>query len=116
MKKMMIKKLALSCYRNDKLDENETMKIADLLTHHDLKVFIKFIKSEEEKKSTTITSAKTLTSVEKKTVEEIFSGKNLHFLTDPSLLTGLKVQNADMIYEQSLKHTLDHIRKEVVSL
>lgn len=116
MKKLMIRKLALSCYKNDCLDEAETLKVAHLLTHHDLKQFIKVIKSEEEKRTATITSAKTLTSAEKKTVEEIFKGKTVHFLTDPSLLTGLKVQNADMIYEQSLQHTLEQIRNEVVNL
>lgn len=116
MKKLMIKKLALSCYTSEHLDSAETLKIAQLLNHHDLKQFIKVIKSEEDKRTATITSAKALTSADKKTVEDIFKGKTVHFQTDPSLLTGLKVQNADMIYEQSLKNTLEQIRKEVVSL
>jgi F0F1-type ATP synthase delta subunit len=116
MKKLMIRKLALSCYKNDRLNEAETLKVANLLTHHDLKQFIKVIKSEEDKRTATITSAKALAGADKKTVEEIFTGKTVHFQTDPSLLTGLKVQNADMIYEQSLKNTLEQIRKEVINL
>ena len=116
MRKAYLRKLATSCYIDSRLDEKKVDQVASLLTHKDLKQFVKLVRREEMKKTVIVTSAQKLATPLQKEIEQMYTGKTIQFQTDANLLTGMKIQNADMIYEQSLKNSLEHIEKEIATL
>lgn len=116
MRKAYIKKLVHSCYIDGNLDPKHVENVTSLLTHAELKQFVKVLKTEETKKTVTVTSAQKLSIEEQKQLKDLYKGNSIHFQIDPELLTGMRVQNADMIYEQSLKNSLEEIEKEIITL
>lgn len=109
MKKKIIKKLALESYDKDTLDENTVDSVADRLSRHDLKLYIKEIKNYEKKKNVYVSLPYPPNNEEKERIQILFPKKKISYIIDPSLVVGLKITNNDLITEMNLKHTLDDI-------
>lgn len=112
MTKKYIKKIALASYTKNELDSKKVNKIAGFLTRNNLKQYIKELKLLENKKTITILtpsySKKTQDDV-KKEFAKVFVDKKIIIDTDPSLILGVKVIDNDLIYDLSLKNTLDNL-------
>lgn len=112
MTKKLIKKLALSSYTKNVLDVKKTKKISGLLTRTDLKQYIKELKLLESQKNVKIliplvnkNTKKDITSK----FSKVFSGKNVMIEEDKSLILGVKIVDNDVIYDLSLKNTLNSL-------
>lgn len=109
MRKKIIKELALKSYNDIDLDEGIVDSIADRLSRHDLKLYIKELKNYEKKKNVYISLPYPPNKDEKDKVQILFPKKKISYIIDPSLVIGLKITNNDLITEMNLKHTLDDI-------
>lgn len=107
MNKKKIDKLVLASYSNDLLNRKTVNKISTLLSKADLKKYINGLKSDEKKKSLIISSPNG--SQELKKFERLFPNKKLIFKKDPSLMLGVRIVDNDIVYEFTLKNSLDKI-------
>jgi len=116
MTKKYIKKIALASYTKNELDSKKVKRIAGLLTRNSLKQYIKELKLLENKKTITILtpafSKKTQDDIKKK-FAKIFVDKKIIIDSDSSLILGVKVIDNDLIYDLSLKNTLDNLNMHI---
>ncbi len=94
-------------YTKGVLDKEKTLTIASILSRKELKDYIRKLKDFENQKKVIVTTPVEVSEQEKKTLSKNFEKKNLEFLIDPDILGGIKIQENDIIYEVSLKKTLD---------
>jgi F0F1-type ATP synthase delta subunit len=110
MTKKQIKKLAYSSYTRNNLDGKKVNSIARLLKRSDLKEYIKTLKSMESGKKV-IVLIPNMSLIKRndlqKTFTNLFPRKKVLYEEDPSLILGVKVINNDLVYEFSLKNTLE---------
>ncbi len=109
MRKKIIKQIALKSYDGDMLDEKIVDSIAEKLSRHDLKLYIKELKNYEKKKNVYVSLPYPPTIKEKEAVHLLFPKKKISYIIDPSLVIGVKITNNDLVTEMSLKNTLDDI-------
>lgn len=107
MNKKKIDKLVLASYENNNLDQKKVNKIASLISRSDLKKYIKGLKMVEKKKSLIILSP--INNQDFKKFEKLFPHKKIIFKKDPSLMLGVKIVDNDIVYEFTLKNSLDKI-------
>lgn len=111
MTKKQIQQLIHASYKNDTLDEKIVAKIAQLLSRKDLKAYVRSLQLAE--KSRTISLVLPNSKIYNKGVfEKVFKNKKITVTEDPSLLLGLKVIDNDMVYDYSLKSTLERFAHE----
>ncbi len=110
MNKKILKRLVLASYVSKKLDSATVNKIADLLPRRDLKEYIKALKSEELKKTVTVTSP-FVSQWYKKEFEAVFPNKEIIFEHDQTLLLGIRITDNDTVYDLSLQHKLEKIQE-----
>jgi F0F1-type ATP synthase delta subunit len=104
-----IKKLALSSYIKNELDEKKALKIAKLLNRIELKEYIKAIKLLEKKLTVTVYSPKKIGSYTRKQLQEIFKNKKIIVKEDKSLIAGIRIEEYDDVYDLNLENTLKNI-------
>ena len=104
-----IKQLVLASYTQGMLDEDRVMQIADALSRNNLKRYIRAIKLQEAQQDVTIEVAAETDESFVHEMEQIFSEKNVTVQVDPTLLLGVRITDNDMVYEASMKHTLDDL-------
>ena len=107
MNKKIIDKLVLTSYSGDFLDEKKVNKIASLISKSDLKKYIQGLKLAEKKKSLIVSSPSNNQDLKK--FENLFPHKKIVLVKDPSLMLGVKVVDNDIVYEFTLKNSLDKI-------
>ncbi len=104
MNKKQISQLVQVSYTKDKLDDKRVSKIATLLSRADLKLYVRGLKLAE--KSRTIS----LVLPDGRLYNKALLGKtkkSVVVVEDTSLLLGAKIIDNDMIYDISLKNSLD---------
>lgn len=104
----IIKKMAEDSYRGNSLDQNKVKTFSKLLKRDDLKVYIKKLKMIESRKIVKITvpHENGLREI-KKYFSVMYAHKKIVVNTDPSMLSGIKVEDLDNTYELSLKGFLE---------
>lgn len=107
MNKKQIDKLVSASYENNFLDKKRVSKIAMLLRRSDLKKYINGLKLTEKKKSLIISSAMNNQDLNK--FSKLFPNKKIILKIDPTLMLGVRVVDNDIIYEFTLKNSLDKI-------
>lgn len=107
MNSKKIDKLVEISYRNNSLDQKKVNRISALLSSADLKKYINGLKLTESKKNL-IVSGPTINQDLKK-FEILFPHKRIIFKKDPTLILGLKIVDNDIVYEFTLKNSLDKI-------
>lgn len=107
MNSKKIDKLVLASYKNNNLDQKKVNKIASLISRSDLKKYINGLKSAEKKKSLIISSP--INNQDLKKFEKLFPHKKIIFKKDPSLMLGIRIVDNDIVYEFTLKNSLDKI-------
>lgn len=104
-----IKKLALSSYTKENLDENKTLRIANLLKKGDLRQYLKTLKLIEKKNTVKVTvSSKPDISIQTN-LKKIFKHKKIIVKEDNNLIAGIKIEDFDNVYEFNLSNTLKNI-------
>lgn len=110
MTKKEIAQLVEASYTKDVLDEKKVARIASLLSRNDLKQYIRGVKIAERAKTICLVLPdrnlynKSLLAGTKKQVAVV---------EDRSLLVGAKIIDNDMIYDMSLKNSLDEFIKNI---
>lgn len=107
MIKNKIKKLAQQSYRGINLDRKKVNGISSLLSRADLKLYIKELKAMEAKKNLIVTVP--FANIPNEAIKEIFPNKIIVYKKDESLMLGVKIADNDIIYEFTLKNTLENI-------
>lgn len=102
----MIKQLVLASYTDGRLDPKKTEKISSLLSRANLKAYIKALKRFEDQSTLYIEIPFGKQDDYKEIFANMFPDKNIIFISNPSLLLGLKIIDNDVIYDLSLKNNL----------
>ncbi|MBI2430732.1 MAG: F0F1 ATP synthase subunit delta [Candidatus Levybacteria bacterium] len=113
MSHKLIKELVLASYTNGNLDPEKVEKIVRLLNRALLKQYIKALKNRELETIVCVESPYELDKRYKKNLEDMFPKKKIAYNLDPTLISGLRITQNDLIYELSLKITLDQILKKI---
>jgi F0F1-type ATP synthase delta subunit len=109
-----IKLLVQASYAKDKLDEKKVERITKLLSKKDLKAYVRGLTLEEKKHKVYIAlPTKAIYNRKRKDLETLFTGKEIIFNEDPSLLLGIRILDNDMLYELSLSDRLNRLTQEV---
>lgn len=105
--------LVSQSYKEDSLDVNKVNAIAALINRSSLKKYLSALKRKEKTNSVVIVSP--FDNGEKEVFKKTFPNKKIVCRTDPSLITGVKIIDNDIVYELNLKNTLnsmiDHIQE-----
>lgn len=114
MTKKQINQLVIASYAKDELDNKSIDKIVSFLSRADLKQYIRAVKLSEKARTVSLVlpNAK-LYNNNKKFWQDIFKNKKIIVEEDASLLLGIKVISNDMVYDMTLKNTLDSLAKEI---
>lgn len=107
MNKNKIDKLVTTSYKNNHLDKKQVNRIASLISKSDLKKYINGLKMVEKKKSLIISTPINNSDLEKFT--KLFPHKKIIIKKDPSLMLGVEVVDNDIVYEFTLKNSLNKI-------
>ena|ERR1039457_6970681 len=110
-----IKSLALLSYDNCQLDANAIDLISSRLNRRELKDYIRFLKQIENEKQVIVTVPKQLENKDKEKIQLLFPDKTIIYLTDPEMISGIKITNGDVEYEISINQIfhdiINHISK-----
>lgn len=107
MNKKIIDKLVLGSYSNNFLDQEKVNKIAAFISKSDLKKYINRLKLMEKKKDIIVSAP--LNNQDLKKFEKLFPNKKIIFKKDPTLVLGVRIVDNDIVYEFTLKNSLDKI-------
>lgn len=111
MNRKKIDRLVALSYKGSRLDSKKVNKIASLISKSDLKKYINGLKLIEKKKSLIISSPINNQNLEK--FERLFPHKKIIFKKDPSLMLGVCIVDNDLVYEFTLKNSLERIQKYI---
>jgi len=107
MDRSRINKLIAISYKDNDLDQKMVNKITSLVSRSDLKKYINGLKLAENKKNVIISSSINNQNLDK--FKQLFPHKKIIFKDDPTLMLGIKVVDNDMVYEFTLKNSLNRI-------
>ncbi len=106
MNKKKILLLAAESYKGGYLDEKRVNLISSFLNRADLKKYIRVLIRLENTKKIEVFSAG---NINHEQFEKLFPNKRISVKYDPSLLLGARIADNDMVYELTLKNSLDKI-------
>lgn len=110
MTSKLIKKLVLSSYTKNKLDDKKVFKIAGSLKRSELKQYIKGIKNSENSRTVTIlTPQSPIREDFLKRVKNMFPDKQIVVKKDDSLIAGIKIIDNDTIYDFNMQNMLENL-------
>lgn len=107
MNSKKMNKLIEASYKNNYLDQKIVNKIVSLISKRDLKGYINGLKLAEKKKNLIISGP--INNHDLKKFEKLFPRKKFIFKKDPSLMLGVSVVDNDIVYEFTLRNSLDKI-------
>jgi F0F1-type ATP synthase delta subunit len=111
MNSKKIDKLVAVSYKGNYLDQTQVNKIASLISRSDLKKYINGLELAEKKKSLLILSPVNNQDVAR--FQKLFPHKKIVLKKDPSLMLGIKVVDNDIVYEFTLRNSLDKILNHI---
>lgn len=107
MIKKKIDKLVAESYKGNILDQKKVNKIVSLISKSDLKKYINGLKLAEKKNNLIVSSP--ANNQDLKRFQKLFPNKRIVFKKDPSLMLGVQIVDNDIVYEFTLKNSLDRI-------
>ena len=105
----IIDNLVSASYTNSNMDLTKVQKIAGFLNRKLLQAYISALKRYEKKATVSIDLAHDAEMSEKKEIQNLYPEKKIIYNTDPTLLAGIRITNDDIIYELSMKDSLNKI-------
>lgn len=113
MNKKFLKELVKNSYQDGILDEQIVNTIAEKLSRKELKEYIHALKLFEQSRIIIVESAQDITQEQKQMFEDTFKNKKTRFVTNASLMTGVRITDNDMIYEANLKNIFAKIVQHI---
>lgn len=108
------KALVEASYTNEVLDEKKVMDYASHMNRKMLKTYVRFLKEYEKSRNVIIALASIKSyNTNRKLFEDGFKGKTITTLEDKSLISGILIQDNDMIFESSLNNTLENLASDI---
>lgn len=104
-----LESIVKASYKNGQLDKETVEFIANKLTRNDLKLYIKLLDQEENKKQVFVTASTELDKASKEKIQHLFPNKNVVYSVDPSMITGIKVVENDVEFEINLNRRFHDI-------
>lgn len=111
MNRKKINKLIAISYKDDRLDPGKVNKIAQLISKTDLKKYINGLKLTEMRRNLIVSSP--IDSQSLKKFQSLFPHKKIIFKKDPSLILGVQLTDNDIVYELTLKNSLEKILRHI---
>lgn len=117
MTKKQIDKLVLESFTGNNLNLKKVEKVALQISRKDLKSYIRALKDWQRRNSIDIiaTNEKYKKNLNHEMVKKIFPKKKIIYSIDPTLITGMRIVDADMVYDFNLKNTLENIVEHIRS-
>lgn len=94
-----------------KLDPKKISFIAKKLSKRELVLYHRQLLRKREVEKAYITTATDVPDTVMSRLSKLFPGKDLVFLQDASILSGMKIQLGDLIFDASLLAYLDEMRR-----
>ena len=113
MNKKILDQLIGQSASGNSLDGKKVMKIADQLNRKQLKAYIDGLRRWRQKHTVIIETATQISANMKREFEAMFEGKKVAYRVRPDLIVGTRIINDDMIYEMSLKSTLQNMQQHI---
>jgi F0F1-type ATP synthase delta subunit len=107
--KKKLQNLVQASYKNDQLDQETVAFIASKLTRHELKLYIRLLIQEENKKQIFVTSASELDKAQKEKIQHLFPKKAVAYTVDPSMISGIRVVENDVEFEININRRFHDI-------
>lgn len=107
MNKKKINNLVLASYKGNFLIQKNVNRIATILSKSDLKKYINGLRLTESKKSLIVSTPTNYQDLKK--FEKLFPHKKIIFKKDPTLMLGMEIIDNDIVYEFTLKNSLEKI-------
>jgi len=111
MNKKKIDKLVAISYKDKYLDKKIVNKIASVISKADLKRYINGLRLAEKKRSLIVSSPIIDSDLNK--FRKLFPHKKIVFKRDPSLILGTQVIDNDIVYDFTLKNSIDKILNHI---
>ncbi len=108
-----LRKLAASISENNSVSDKNSQKILENLNLSELKELAAFLRNEEEKNTLEVVSSDNLSQESKKELLKHFSGMRIKENLDKNLGAGIKIKAYDMIYDLTLKGSIDSIVEKI---
>ncbi len=109
----LIEKLVMASYTDKNLDLEKVQKIVGFLNRQMLKSYIKALKRYEKKNTVIVDLPLVAETDDKKEIQHLFGEKIILYNTDPTLLAGIRITDDDIIYELSIKNSLNKILESI---
>lgn len=113
MTKKQLDQLVEYSYEERSLDQETVMGIAKHLSREDLKKYIKALKRQDSQQTVYVTEAFSSPEKTRKMLTDLFPEKTVMYDTDRKLLLGTRIVTDDVVFELSLKNTLDKLVEHV---
>lgn len=110
---LSLKKVATSISEENNISEKNADKILESLSVKELKNLASFLKSENEKSTVEVTSSDSLSYESKQLLEKKFKGMRIQENIDKNMGAGILVKAYDMIYDLSLKGSINQIVQKI---
>jgi F-type H+-transporting ATPase subunit gamma len=104
-----LENLVQASYKNGQLDKDTADFIASKLTRNDLKLYIKLLDQEENKKQVFVTASTQLDKASQEKIQHLFPDKKVVYAIDPSMISGIKVVENDVEFEINLNRRFHDI-------
>lgn len=111
MNKKKILQLAMYSYTDGFLDEKKVTNISSLIRRSDLKKYINALKNIESLKKIIVSVP--ISNINEGLFRDLFPNKKIIIKKDPSLLLGVKVIDNDIVYEFSLKNSIENLVSDI---
>lgn len=107
--KKKLQNLVQASYKNGQLDQEAVDFVASKLTRHELKLYIRLLIQEENKKQVFVTSSNELDKANKEKIEKLFPSKKVVYTVDSSMVSGIRVVENDVEFEINLNRRFHDI-------
>ncbi len=115
MNKKKLKKLVALSYTKNNLDEEKVATIVRSLSRIQLKQYIKSLKNQEAKRSIVAAFPRQPSRETVEKLQDMYPNKQIAVVVDPSLLLGVKIIANDLVFNYSLKHSLQSIESYIAN-
>lgn len=105
--KNIMKQLVQESYTNDELDGKKVAMIGSKLRRSELKLYLKALRLEEQKKHVIIATASKLSAQDEDKLRKHFPQKKVIFQVDSTLISGIRVLDNDVTYERNISQVFD---------
>jgi F0F1-type ATP synthase delta subunit len=114
MDQKLIAQLVEKSFKNNELDREAVLEIAERLTKSHLREYIKQLKKYIATHTVIVETAYAVTPEMKKSLEELYKDKKVEYRVNEDILLGIKIYENDIIFSKNLKDTLTDIKNYLV--